>query len=158
MHRNRTLTWLLILTLAFIWGNSLLPRPISAGVSDAVLSVMNRTAEALGFGPELFTVMADVDGDGEEEPTGRLVRKMAHVFEFAVLGALLILRLGGGKDRFAAALALGIAAGAADETLQIFSNRGSQLRDVGIDAVGVLLGLGAVWLAEKLKKPRPEGR
>lgn len=41
---------------------------------------------------------------------------------------------------------LGTLTGAIDETLQIFSHRGSQVRDVLIDTAGALLGLGVVML------------
>ena len=154
MERKRTVSLLLTLTLMFIWGNSLLPREISGAISDWFMDRMNESAEALGFGPDLFTVMADIDGDGTEEPTSRLVRKMAHVAEFALLGALLWIRLDGTRRRGVRAFALGTAAAFVDETLQLFSHRGSQIRDVGIDACGVLLGLCAASILALCLKNR----
>jgi len=150
--KQKRLTILLILTLTFIWGNSLLPGELSGVISDNLMSVMNVAAEKLGLGPDFFTFMADQDGDGVEEPTSHVVRKMAHVTEFAVLGALLWLRLSALQKRTLRAFLLGVAAGAVDETLQIFSHRGSQVRDVGIDALGVLLGLGLTLLITRLRR------
>ena len=64
-----------------------------------------------------------------------------------MFAALLFLRLeSAGKKRFFTAWGLGTLTGAIDETLQIFSHRGSQVRDVLIDTAGALLGLGVVML------------
>ena len=139
--KKRTVTILLILTLAFIWGNSMLSREASGAISDGIMSGMNAVAEKLGLGSDFFTFMYDQDGDGVEEPTSHIVRKMAHVTEFAVLGLLLYLRLDGAGRRGLTAFGLGAAAGAADELIQLLFDRGSQLRDVCIDAAGVLLGV-----------------
>ena len=58
MRRKRILTVLLALTLAFIWGNSLLSREVSGAISDSVMELMNRRAEMLGLGSDYFTYMA----------------------------------------------------------------------------------------------------
>ena len=109
---------------------------------------MNAAAEKLGFGQDTFTYMMDEDGDGvAEQPTSHIIRKAAHVTEYAVFAALLFLRLeSAGKKRFFTAWGLGTLTGAIDETLQIFSHRGSQVRDVLIDTAGALLGLCAAAL------------
>ena len=151
MKRNRILSILIILMLCLIWGNSMLPGTVSGQISDTVMDGMNSLAEKLGSQPELFTVMIDQDGDGVKEPTSFLVRKLAHVTEFAVLAVLLWLRLGH-KSRMRAPLAIGLGAlaGAIDETIQIFSHRGSQVADVLIDACGAVLGVAVVtWLAAR---------
>lgn len=69
-----------------------------------------------------------------------LLRKLAHVAEYAVLGALLARALG----RWAVPLALGVAYAATDELHQHFvaGRRGAPV-DVLIDAVGVALGIVA---------------
>ena len=148
MKHKRLLTVLIVLALVFIWGNSLVSRELSGKISDAILAVMNAAAEKLGFGADLFTYMSDEDGDGvAEQPTSFVIRKAAHVTEFAVFTALVFLRLEStGKKRFFTAWGLGTLTGAIDETLQIFSHRGSQVRDVLIDSAGALLGLGIVSL------------
>jgi VanZ family protein len=71
-----------------------------------------------------------------------ILRKGAHVTEYAVLGALLYRALG----REAPALAAGIAYAGTDELHQHFvrGRHGSPV-DVAIDAVGVALGM-LVWL------------
>ena len=71
-----------------------------------------------------------------------VLRKCAHVTEYAVLGALLYRALG----RETLALALGIGYAATDELHQHFvRGRHASPIDVAIDAVGVALGM-LVWL------------
>jgi len=71
-----------------------------------------------------------------------VLRKCAHVTEYAVLGALLYRAL----EREAPALAAGIAYAATDELHQHFvRGRHASPIDVGIDAVGVALGM-LLWL------------
>ena len=66
-----------------------------------------------------------------------VLRKLAHVTEFAILGALLARAL---PER--AALLVGIAYAASDEVHQHFvPGREAALLDVAIDAVGVLVGV-----------------
>ena len=67
-----------------------------------------------------------------------LLRKLAHVAEYAVLGALLLRAL----DRPLPALLLGVAYAASDELHQHFvpGRRGSPV-DVLIDTVGVAIGV-----------------
>ena len=71
-----------------------------------------------------------------------VLRKGAHITEYAILGALLYRALG----REALALAVGIAYAATDEFHQRFVHgRHSSPVDVAIDAVGLALGM-LVWL------------
>lgn len=71
-----------------------------------------------------------------------ILRKAAHITEYAVLGGLLYRAFG----REAPALAAGIAYAATDELHQHFvDGRHASVVDVGIDAVGVALGM-LVWL------------
>jgi VanZ family protein len=71
-----------------------------------------------------------------------VLRKGAHITEYAILGALLYRALG----REALALAVGIAYAATDELHQHFvRGRHASPIDVAIDAVGVALGM-LVWL------------
>lgn len=148
MKRKRILTVLIVLALVFIWGNSLVSRELSGEISDGIMAVLNSAAEKLGFGQDTFTYMMDEDGDGvAEQPTSHIIRKAAHITEYAVFTALVFLRLeNAGKKRFFTVWGLGTLTGAIDETLQIFSHRGSQVRDVLIDSAGALLGLGIVSL------------
>lgn len=155
MKRNRILTLLIVLTLVFIWGNSLLSRSVSGYISDGLMTGLNRVSARLGAPDDLFTSMRDEDGDGTVEPTSHGLRKAAHVAEYAALAVLLLLRLDGAVKRpYPLALSLGGAVGAIDETLQIFSHRGSQVRDVFIDLGGAVLGLLLVFLFYRVKNAR----
>ncbi|MBQ7737956.1 MAG: VanZ family protein [Oscillospiraceae bacterium] len=155
MKRKKLLSLLIALTLVFIWSNSLLSRELSGAISDTIMETMNDVAAMLGFREDVFTYMMDQDGDGQEEPTSFLVRKAAHITEFAVLAVLVWLRLESrGKKRFFTAAALGAAAGAIDEGLQLLSCRGSQVQDVLIDCIGVLLGLVLTAGIDALRRRR----
>jgi VanZ family protein len=78
-----------------------------------------------------------------------LLRKGAHVTEYAILGALLLRALG----RETPALAVGIAYAATDELHQHFvRGRHASPFDVLIDAVGVAAGL---YCYRRLLRPRP---
>jgi VanZ family protein len=71
-----------------------------------------------------------------------ILRKGAHIVEYAILGALLYRAL----EREALALAAGIAYAATDEFHQRFVHgRHSSPVDVAIDAVGLAMGM-LVWL------------
>jgi VanZ family protein len=71
-----------------------------------------------------------------------ILRKGAHLTEYAVLGGLLYRAL----DREALALAVGIAYAATDELHQYFvRGRHASPVDVAIDAVGVAVGM-LLWL------------
>ena len=64
-----------------------------------------------------------------------------------MFAALVFFRLESrGKKRFFTAWGLAALTGAIDETVQIFSHRGSQVKDVVLDACGALLGLCAAAL------------
>ena len=154
---KRILSVLIVCMLVFIWGNSLLSREVSGAISDSLMDVMNRAAARLGMAEDTFTYMYDQDGDGVEEPTSHIVRKMAHVTEFLVLGALIVLRLESrGIRRALTAFARGAAAGGLDEILQIFSHRGSAVSDVLIDTLGAALGISLALLLSAWARRRRE--
>ncbi len=78
------------------------------------------------------------------------LRKLAHFCEYAVLGALLLRAVG----REALAAAAGVAYAATDELHQRFvPGRQAALRDVAIDAAGVLAGVlllqSRTWIARR---------
>jgi VanZ family protein len=77
-----------------------------------------------------------------------VLRKGAHMTEYAILAVLLVRATGS----YAWALALTVAYAASDEVHQIFvrGRHGSPI-DVGIDAVGALIGLGVL---SKLRRTR----
>ena len=114
----------LIATLCFIWRNSLVGKEGSASLSRTVTAWLN------GIGIPV---------------TEHFVRKSAHFCEFGLLGCELILlfRLRSGvrfQDLCNAAFAALLSA-VTDETIQIFSGRGSQVQDVVLDFSGALTGI-----------------
>ena len=79
----------------------------------------------------------------------RIVRKLAHLTEFTILGSVLytILRRYITYGTVIKTIALGILIASLDEFIQLFSpGRSSQLSDILIDTIGVILGLLLVKL------------
>jgi len=139
--RLRLCITLLICNLAFIWGNSLLPGEISGAFSDWVKALL---ANILPVGPD--------DGTG-----GGLLRKAAHFTEFAALGMCLAWLHGMLQKGKLRPFLWGVLAACVDETIQRFvPDRGPSLRDVCIDASGVLTGIILLWLGYHYLKKRSE--
>ena len=126
---RKVLLVLIILTLLFIWGNSLLNREQSSGESTWVMQLITPFLE-------LFV--------GKDNVTEHLVRKLAHFTEFALLGLELFFWFYGQpkkrKSALLLAMAHGLFAALTDETLQLFSGRGSQVQDVWLDFAGTTAG------------------
>ena len=119
----------IVLTLAFIWGNSLLNREQSSDESAWMLQLVSPVLE-------LFV--------GKGRVTEHLVRKLAHFAEFALLGFELFFWFSGvrekRKEMLLLAMAHGLFAALTDETIQLFSARGSQVQDVWLDFAGATTG------------------
>lgn len=116
--------------LGFIWINSVLPGSASSRLSGYVEKIFN-----IFFG----------DGFPLSEA---IIRKLAHCFEFAVLGIILSLLF---YEKLSARLPLtgflGLAAAVCDETIQLFSNgRSSQIKDVWIDFFGFAAGTLLIFI------------
>ena len=137
-ERNiRVCAILLILNLMFIWGNSMLPAEVSQKISDCVLELLPEIPE-----------QPIQQGDGSH-----LVRKLAHVAEFTVLGMLLSWLTAMRKRKWWLTVPLGTIVACIDETIQMFvPGRGPGLLDVGIDACGVLMGMLLLNTAYFLKR------
>ncbi len=136
---NIVLVLLLVLTLAFIWGNSLLPRTESQEISRGLLAELCAALEHVGM-------HLDPQND-------HWLRKLAHFGEFGLLGAelctLLFLNRRARPQGFVNCAFAGLAVAVTDEALQLISNRGSQVQDVLLDFAGFLAGLllcGLVWM------------
>ena len=133
MFRRNTFTKVLsllfvLMILAFIWGNSLLPGSESSDLSRKVIEYLEKL-----FGP--VTNYSKVH---------HYVRKLAHMTEYAALGFCLgwfwYLWQKPGKETFSLPLLCGLTTACIDETIQIFSeSRGSSLKDVWIDMAGFTL-------------------
>jgi len=133
---------LLCVNLCFIWGNSLLPGEISGAISDW-----------------LRNLIAAIFGGASESPdTGHgLLRKLAHFTEFSCLGLLLSWLYGmlQAKKWPLWSLLSGASAAAIDETIQIFvPDRGPAIKDVGIDTLGVCLGIVIIYTICKHKQSK----
>jgi len=121
---------LILATIVFIWSNSLQSIPESQTKS---IDFLNKVKPLLG----IFVGTGNV--------TDHLVRKLAHFTEFGALGCELALLLALRKRInwqsvinsafFAMTVAL------TDETIQIFSGRGSQVQDVWLDFAGSCTGI-----------------
>ena len=136
---NIVLVLLLVLTLAFIWGNSLLPRTESQEISRGLLAELCAALEHVGM---------HLDPQNEH-----WLRKLAHFGEFGLLGAelctLLFLNRRARPQGFVNCAFAGLAVAVTDEALQLISNRGSQVQDVLLDFAGFLAGFllcGLVWM------------
>lgn len=117
-----------LLILAFIWGNSLLPGAESSDLSGRVIQYLEKI-----FGPVT-----------NYEKVSHYVRKLAHMTEYAALGFCLswfwYLWQKPGKETFSLPLLCGLTTACIDETIQLFSqDRGSSLKDVWIDMAGFTL-------------------
>lgn len=127
------LTVLLLANLCFIWGNSLVSRSDSHDLSVGVLGFLP------GFLRDLYP---------DREQLVHIVRKAAHFTEFACLGGLscglLAATRAVKRHPFFHVWAGGFFVAAIDETIQIFTGRGSQLQDVWLDFAGFSAGLLAV--------------
>ena len=67
-----------------------------------------------------------------------VVRKLAHITEFFVLSTLLTIIW---RGKLLNSLMSGFTIAFLDESIQLFSGRGSLIKDVWIDLIGVALGL-----------------
>lgn len=132
------LCWLLIiLNLAFIWGNSLMPGELSSAFSKLIGRILTFL-----LGGEMNVV----EGQGQG-----LLRKIAHFTEFSILGVLLswwVRMLWTSRWKLLLLpLLCGAAAACIDETIQLFiPGRGPGVRDVLIDTAGVVLGIAVMAL------------
>ncbi len=134
---NRKQIWIIvaiILLLAFIWGQSMLPVKSSGSESRWLLKqVINPALKALGLKPM----------------THNTLRKCAHVFEYTIL-ALAASFVWRGK--IVGLMGAGMFVALCDETVQIFSRRGSLVKDIWIDMIGIALGSLLGWLLTRRKR------
>ena len=131
-REHKTKAWIgaaiVALIVAFIWGNSLLPQTQSRQESDFVLRILQ----------SIFRL--DID----RETASHLVRKAAHFTEYALLGvsaAALFLSRRRCVQSAVNAMSLCLAVAVLDESIQLLSQRGSQVQDVLLDFSGAAAGL-----------------
>ena len=145
MKKLRAIEILIIITVIFIWGQSVLPGSVSAVESGWVMELVR---------PVLGVII------GEANVTVYLIRKLAHFTEFFALGAELAVYFGvcrkAGHNtvavRMLRALGCGLAVAAVDETIQLFAEgRGASIVDVCIDFSGVAAAVIVVWIFRRIK-------
>ena len=125
-----------LLWIAFIFGHSLQPAEVSSSESTQALSLLQRIVP---FGL-----------------TERIVRKLGHFTEFAVLGVLSGTLFCGCCQRtrtgFLFAVMTGMSTALCDETIQLFvEGRNGQIPDVWIDIAGVVAGAVLVLLIRAIR-------
>ncbi len=124
---------LIFLTIAFIWGNSMLPRKVSENISNTVITEFGGTVEE-----------EKPNDPYQKKGIGFYVRKLGHFSEFFILGtelaAFLFLQGEPIKSRYKYLLFAGMTVALLDETIQLFNDRTSSVRDIWIDLVGCAIG------------------
>ena len=127
--------WILYIVLGlivfFIWENSLQNGGSSDGFSLIFAEKLAPIAHNLGFHGNIWAL-------------NRIVRKLAHLTEFTILGGVLytILRRYITYGTVIKTIGLGMLIASLDEFIQLFSpGRSSQISDVLIDTVGVVIGI-----------------
>lgn len=126
--------WIVIVAvvLAMIWFQSFLPEQVSAQESGWFTEhILRPIAEWLGI----------------EKISTNVVRKLAHAFEYMVLGLLTMVLW---KGKAVRSLQMCFLAAFLDETFQLLSKRGSQVIDVWIDLGGTVVGIGLFLLMRLL--------
>lgn len=126
----------ILLTLIFIFGNSMASPKSSGAVSQRVNEIIEAAVETI-TGKENTSL---------EKFLVAYSRKIAHVVEFAMLGIQIMLwlhfaRLRSGAHLLSGAL-LGFFVAAIDEGIQIFSGRGDLVSDIWIDVSGYITAYG----------------
>ena len=135
---------LLGLIVFFIWDNSMQNGGSSDGFSIFFAEAFAPIVNKLGFHGSIWTM-------------NRIVRKLAHLTEFTILGSVLytILRRYITYGTVIKTIALGILIASLDEFIQLFSpGRSSQFSDILIDTVGIVIGILVVKLVYYIRYKR----
>ena len=143
-RRIRLCTALLVLNIAFIWGNSVLPASVSSALSGWVKELLQYLLPGNG---------SQIQGDG-------ILRKLAHFCEFCVLGVMLLWLHGMLRRTWISAIAgslvCAVAVAGIDEAIQIHSpGRYASILDVALDTAGAVFGVllctGYIFLKKQRK-------
>lgn len=133
--------WILYIVLGlivfFIWDNSLQNGGTSDGFSLIFAEWLAPIADKLGFYGNIWAL-------------NKIVRKLAHLTEFTILGGVLyvVLRRYIEYGTVVKTIGVGIVIACLDEFIQLFSlGRSSQVFDVLIDTIGIIIGISIVKLA-----------
>ncbi len=139
-RNHRTLSAILIclifLTVCFIFANSMETVPESQKKSEGLLALIK---------PILVFLF------GETGAEHFMLRKLAHFIEFFLLGAELCGLALLWKLPRSMPLLCGLIIALADETIQLFYDRGSQVQDVWLDFSAVVVTVALAYVIQKLK-------
>ena len=129
----------IFLTLAFIWGNSMLDGEASEEISRGLLDYIKPLLESHGI----------------ESDSDKWLRKLAHFCEFALLGAEFCMyafleKSGSFKKSLPLCAGLAFAVAAIDETIQRFSGRFPHILDVLLDFSGSVFGIVCMYFLMQL--------
>ena len=153
------LTIFTILTVAVIWGHSVMPRGAS-------------TQESVFFKDMVDDLLHAMSGNTLLEISEALLRKSAHFIEYAVLGSelsLLFVLYGLKKDetRNVKTIFIGhimqlfivsVLVAMIDETIQYFSGRYSSLFDVWLDLAGVTFAAIVFFIIVSIKAKKRQNQ
>lgn len=132
---------LLILIVAWIFGNSILPPERSRSISDSLADKIRPLIERLL---------------GEEYAREFDVRKPAHFIEFAALGAglalMIIVLRKLNLQSIVNIWAFGLATAVTDESIQLLTGRGPMVQDILLNFGGILFGSTIVLLTWALAR------
>lgn len=131
---------LVICLIGIIWYNSLQNESSSDGLSLIVADMMRPIFYSLGITGDIWSL-------------NRIVRKLAHLIEFAILGGGLytIFYLIDKEYAELKVVCIGSIIAICDELIQLFSyGRHASVKDVIIDTTGVILGIIVVRFGQSL--------
>jgi len=147
--RHTVIIIIIAVTMAVIWGHSVMPPDASSDESGFVMNLMRPVLE-------VFT--------GRGNVTEYLVRKLGHFTEYMILGgelSFLFTTVAGERfQRFSGlnrlllilvpALIWALITAFLDETIQIFSGRGPMIKDVWIDLAGAAAGIIIILITRSI--------
>lgn len=137
---NIKLIGIVVIWHLVIFLQSFLPGDLSSNQSGIIVNFVYPIIQSIGLNIDI-------------ETTSFLIRKLAHMVEFAILGIFLFYLY---KYKFNQKKLLfvlmfhGLLVAVIDETIQSFiPNRAGQVLDVLIDFVGFSIGITGIWLLNK---------
>ncbi len=140
---NKIIIVLILVVMFFVFGSSLNDYESSHQISNSIAEAIRPMLEDL-LGSEQLELEA-------------LVRKMAHVVEFSVLGFLVAILLYRLKIKYhqsfgGLSLLVMLLVAVLDEYIQSFFGRSSKVADILLDFFGALLGFSLAFLIMKATK------
>lgn len=145
MNKRKIISWLaVVLWLVLIFILSAQPvhksNGLSKGIAERIVKIIEKISPEKNINVDRFN---------------HYLRKTAHFFSYMILGILVmnVLRMLGvhGGKRIAIALVVCVLYAISDEFHQLFvPGRGAQVKDVVIDSVGAIVGIGICEICRKM--------